>query len=158
MGVKKQSKALTFIGGVHVEEYKNTRRVQIQRMSPAPRKVCIPMAQHIGAPAVPVVNPGDIVDRGQLIGKAAEGLSCPVHASVSGKVTRVYERIGATGNKVTCVEIENDLENREAATIKLFEKRLSDTSPEEIIEIVKNAGIVGMGGATFRPMPKSSPR
>jgi len=141
--------ARTFIGGVHVEEYKNTRRAQIRRMDPAPRKVCIPLSQHIGVPSVPVVKPGDIVDRGQVIGEAAEGLSVPVHASVSGKVTAVYERIGSTGNKVTCVEIENDFEDRDAATIKPFEKRLPDTTPEEIIEVVKNAGIVGMGGATF---------
>jgi len=141
--------ARTFIGGVHVEEYKNTRRAQIRRMNPAPRKVCIPLSQHIGVPSVPVVKPGDIVDRGQVIGEAAEGLSVPVHASVSGKVTAVYERIGSTGNKVTCVEIENDFEDRDAATIKPFEKRLPDTTPEEIIEVVKNAGIVGMGGATF---------
>lgn len=141
--------ARTFSGGVHVEEYKNTRREQIRRMSPAPRSVCIPMSQNIGAPSVPVVVAGDIVARGQLIGKAGDGLSCPVHASVSGKVTRVYERIGSTGNKVTCVEIENDYKDTDADTVKPFEKRLNDTTPDEIIEIVKNAGIVGMGGAMF---------
>ncbi len=141
--------AHTFIGGVHVEDYKNTRRAQIRRMNPAPQRVCIPMCQHIGVPSVPVVGAGDIVDRGQLIGEAGAGLGCPVHASVSGKVTRVYDRIGATGSMVTCVEIENDFEDRDCKSIKPFEKRLGETSPEEIIEIVKNAGIAGMGGATF---------
>lgn len=141
--------AHTFVGGVHVEEYKFTRRAQIRRMSPAPRSVCIPMSQHIGAPSVPVVKVGDSVCRGQLIGEPGQGLGCPVHASVSGKVTRIYERPGQTGRNVTCVEIENDYEDRECPDLKPFEKRLMDASPDEIIEIVKNAGIAGMGGAMF---------
>jgi electron transport complex, RnfABCDGE type, C subunit len=141
--------AYTFDGGVHVTEFKHTRRAQIRRISPAPRSVCIPMSQHIGSPCVPVVHVGDNVCRGQLIGAMGQGLSCPIHASVSGRVTKIYDRMFSAGRKVTCVEIENDFEDRLSPDIKPFEKRLSDTTPQEIIDIIKNAGIAGMGGATF---------
>ncbi len=136
----------TIAGGVRMEEYKRTRRQQIKRMSPAPRCVCIPMLQHAGTPSTPLVSPGDIVCRGQLIGEASpedeHGGDCRVHASVSGRVTRILERDGAV-----CVEIENDFEDRLSPELKPFDKRLSDTSSDEIIEIIKNAGIAGLGGA-----------
>ena len=72
-------------GGVKVDHRKNTAELEIVNM-PAPKQVILPMSQHIGAPSIPVVNTGDTVKAGQLIAKAADGLSVPQHASISGKV------------------------------------------------------------------------
>ena len=138
----------TFRGGVELDEYKNTRRCQIQRIKP-PESVILPMSQHIGAPSIPVVKVGDSVDKGQLIGKVEAGLGCPVHAPISGKVTAITERFSANGAKIQNIIIKNDFMERISPDIKPFEKRLLDTEPDEIIDIIRDAGISGMGGATF---------
>ncbi len=140
--------ALTFHGGIHIHEHKETARCMIEKLPP-PQSVAIPMLQHIGAPAKPIVKPGDIVDKGQVIGVVETGLGCPVHASISGKVTGFGERYTAAGVKIQIVQIENDFEDRLAPDIKPWEKKLSDTTTDEIIEIVRKAGISGLGGATF---------
>jgi electron transport complex protein RnfC len=137
----------TFKGGTHVREYKNTTHACIERM-PAPATVAVPLSQHIGAPCVPVVKPGDHVDYGQLIGKA-EGLSCPVHASVSGKVLRIDKVTTTVGTTVDAVVLENDGLYTLSPDVKPFPKRLEEADPEELINMVQNAGIAGMGGATF---------
>ena len=138
----------TFHGGMHVNEHKNTRRCRVEKMS-APATVAIPMSQHIGAPAVPIVKKGDKVDRGQVIGVVEAGLGAPVHSSVSGTVKDIAERNSATGQKIRTVIIENDGEDRLSPEITPWTKPLSETTTEEIIEIVRKAGISGMGGATF---------
>jgi len=138
----------TFRGGVHVEEYKNTNKTPIRRIEP-PETVTIPLSQHIGAPAKPIVKIGDTVDKGQLIGAVEDGLGCNVHASVSGTVVDIVEKYSASGDKIQNIVIKNDFEERLSADIKPFEKSLLETSNEEIIEIVKKAGISGMGGASF---------
>ena len=141
--------AYTFSGGIHVEEYKNTRKCRIETLPP-PKKVAIPMSQHIGAPAVPCVNKGDIVTVGQKIGDLDEGmLGCPVHASVSGRVTAIEKRTLPTGAMVEHVEIENDMLDMPCPDIHPMEKKLTDVTTEEIISVVRNAGISGMGGAAF---------
>ncbi len=147
--------ALTFNGGIHVAEHKNTRRCAIETMPP-PMTVSIPMSQHIGAHAVPIVKKGDVVDRGQVIGVVESGLGCPVHASISGIVKDIIEINTADGPPIRNVVIENDGENRLSPDIKPWEKRLADTTTEEIIEIVRKAGISGMGGATFPTYAKIS--
>ncbi len=148
--------AFTFNGGIHVAEHKNTRRCAIEAM-PSPKIVSIPMSQHIGANATPVVKPGDIVDKGQVIGVIENGLGCPVHASVSGKVTEIIEINTADASaKIRSVVIENDGENRLSPDCVPWPKRLADTTTEEIIEIVRKAGISGMGGATFPTYAKIS--
>ena len=138
----------TFKGGTHVREYKNTRALAVENM-PAPPTVEIPLSQHIGAPCQPTVKPGDRVLRGQLIGAAAEGLGCPVHSSVSGTVRAFGTRPNAQGRPVQTVIIENDGLMELSPDIKPFEKKLGDTSPEEIVDVIRRAGISGMGGATF---------
>ena len=75
----------TFRGGLHVPENKNTSSCPIENL-PSPKYVSIPMQQHIGAPATPLVSKGDRVKKGQLIAKAADGLSVNIHASISGVV------------------------------------------------------------------------
>ncbi len=141
--------ANTFKGGIHVPENKNTCLCPIQEL-PAPKTVCIPMQQHIGAPAAPLVKKGDTVCMGEIIGKTDSGLSCPVHASVSGTVKDIEVRPSYSGHgKTTYVVIENDFQNTLHESIKPYPKALSETTSDEIIEIVKNAGISGMGGAAF---------
>ena len=140
--------ALTFHGGIHIDEHKNTRHCMVEKM-PSPKTVSIPMSQHIGAQAEPVVKVGDTVDRGQVIGIVQKGLGSPVHASISGKVSQIIEKNSATGQKIRTVVIENDGENRLSPDIKPWGKKLSDTTAEEIVEIIRAAGISGMGGATF---------
>ena len=145
----------TFKGGTHVREYKNTRSLAVEDM-PAPAVVEIPLSQHIGAPCAPAVKVGDHVLRGQLIGAAAEGLGCPVHSSVSGTVRALGSRPNAQGRPIATVIIEHDGEMTLSPDIHPFEKKLGDTSPDEIVDVIRRAGISGMGGATFPTWAKLS--
>lgn len=140
--------AYTFRGGSHVAEHKHTRRRQIEKMA-APARVSIPMSQHIGAHCKPLVAVGDYVYRGQIIGDVESGLGCPVHASVSGTVVALDTRNNANAQPIVNIVIENDGEMTLDPSIQPHPAKLSQTSTEEIIEIVRRAGISGMGGATF---------
>lgn len=106
------------------------------------------MSLHIGAPCTPVVKVGDEVKVGQKIGDATASLSAPIHASVSGKVVAVEPRIHANGSKVMSVVIENDFQDTLDESVKPAEHPESLT-PQELAKLVREAGIVGMGGATF---------
>ncbi|MBP5269791.1 MAG: electron transport complex subunit RsxC [Clostridia bacterium] len=141
------SRIYTFNGGTRVEEYKNTRGCKIERI-PAPERVEIPMAQHIGVQCRPVVSVGDHVYRGQLIGNA-EGLTCLVHASISGTVSEIKIRHNAQAQPVETIVITGDGKMELDPSIRPHDKKLSDTTPDEIIEKVRLAGISGMGGAMF---------
>ncbi len=148
--------ALTFKGGIHVPDCKNTKNSPITEF-PAPKIVSIPMQQHIGAPATPLVAKGDAVCVGQVIGRFDSGLSCPVHATVSGIVKDIEMRPSYTGyGKTAHIVIENDFLNTVDSSIKPYSGELKDATTEEIIEIVKNAGISGMGGAAFPTYAKIS--
>lgn len=139
----------TFKGGLHMPDNKNTRSCPIQEY-PAPDKVAIPMQQHIGAPAVPLVKKGDYVKKGQLIGNFENGLSCPIHASVSGTVADIEMRNSYTGyGKTAHVVIENDKTDTMDESIKAFEGNPFEASSEEITELVRKAGVCGLGGASF---------
>ncbi len=140
--------ALTFRGGVHVPEEKNTRSKSVQLFD-SPNTVSIPMSQHIGAPCVPTVKKGDRVDMGQVIGEVKAGLGCPVHASVSGTVIAIEEKRNAMGMAVQNIVIENDGKNRVSPEIKPYDGSFEDISFENVVEVVRRAGISGMGGATF---------
>ncbi len=145
----------TFEGGTHVTEYKNTRNSPIEKM-PAPAELHIPMSQHIGAHCTPTVKVGDRVLRGQVIGEIENGLGCPVHSSVSGTVKAITSYNNAQAQPIKTVVIENDGEYELHPNIKPLDKKLTETSTEEIIEVVKNAGISGMGGASFPTYAKIS--
>lgn len=121
-----------------------------------PNTVAISLSQHMGKAAVPVVKAGDIVDKGQKIGDVDNSLGCPVHSSVSGTVKSIEEIVTPNGAKVAHLIIENDHCGRLSPDIKPGVKRLNDITPNEIIEIVKNAGISGMGGAGFPTYAKIS--
>ncbi len=139
----------TFKGGLHVNDNKNTRNCPIENF-PAPAKVAIPMQQHIGAPAQPLVAKGDYVKKGQLIGNFETGLSCPIHASISGTVADIEMRNSYTGyGKTAHIVIENDYTDTLDDDIKPFDGDIFTATSEEIIELVRRAGICGQGGAAF---------
>ena len=138
----------TFRGGVRVNEFKNTEDCETEAIK-APARVSIPMSQHIGAPCTPLVAKGDRVLVGQKIGDAEKGLACPVHASVSGTVVDIEEKSTPSGARNKFVVIENDFKDEVSPEVVPFRKRLAEASPEELVELIKNAGIAGMGGAGF---------
>ena len=140
--------AQAFFGGVHPNDMKAaTNEKAIEQLSPPPAQVVIPMSMHFGAPCTPIVSVGDYVKVGQKIGEF-KGLGAPIHASVSGKVVAIEPRPYSMGGNMTSVVIENDYQNTVSEEIKAPADPNALTT-EEMIEIVKNAGIVGMGGATF---------
>ena len=146
-----------FYGGVHPTENKEyTEHLALQKF-PEPDTVIIPLAMHIGAPANPVVQAGDTVKVGQLIGEQAGFISAPVHSSVSGTVIAVEPHTHPNkGPGVMSVVIKNDGKNTLDESVKP-NKPLEELTPDEIVEIVKEKGIVGMGGATFPTYVKLKP-
>jgi electron transport complex protein RnfC len=138
-----------FFGGVHPDDKKSLSSEKPIEALPAPALVVIPMSQHIGAPCQPLVKKGDTVTIGQKIGDNT-GLCVPVHATVSGVVKAVEPRPNNNGTEVLSVVIENDFQDtlcpdiqpRDAATVDAL-------SGDELCQIIREAGIAGMGGATF---------
>lgn len=119
-------------------------------------ELVFPVSQHIGAPASPVVAVGDTVLRGQKIAEAGGFVSAPVYSSVSGKVKAIQPRRGAVGDMVNSIIIENDGEMKEVEYTPA--ENVTALSKEEIIGKVKEAGVVGMGGAGFPTHVKLSPK
>ncbi len=141
--------AFSFFGGVHPKENKWYACDKETQVFPEPDIVVIPMAQHIGAPCKPLVAKGDLVTKGQKIGDN-QGLCVPVHASVSGKVKAVEVRPHTNGSTVLSVVIENDHLDTLCETIKpRSQEEVDELTPEQLVDIIHEAGIVGMGGATF---------
>ena len=130
-----------FFGGIHPKYKKemSTKVTNFQTINP--KQVVIPMQQHVGEACTPLVKVGDQVLRGQKIGDG-EGLCVPVHASVSGVVTAIEERPHPTLGTCLAIVIDNDFQDT-ALQGKI------PASKEEILETIRNAGIVGMGGAAF---------
>ena len=141
--------AFSFFGGVHPNENKWYARDKEIEAYPEPDILVIPMSQHIGAPCKPLVKKGDLVTVGQKIGDN-QGLCVPVHASVSGKVKAVEARPHTNGSRVMSVVIENDHKGTLCEDVKpRTEEEVEMLSPEELIAIIREGGVVGMGGATF---------
>ena len=140
--------AQSFFGGVHPDDKKSATRAKPIETLEAPAEVVIPMSMHIGAPCKPLVAKGDTVQLGQRIGEPGGFVSAPIHASVSGTVKAVEPRPSSMGGKVLSVVIENDFQNTVSDEVKPVADPGSMT-PEELVEVVRNAGIVGLGGATF---------
>lgn len=141
--------AFSFFGGVHPKENKWYACDKETQVFPEPDIVVIPMAQHIGAPCKPLVAKGDLVTKGQKIGDN-QGLCVPVHASVSGKVKAVEMRPHTNGSTVLSVVIENDHLDTLCETIQpRTQEEVDALTPEQLVDIIHEAGIVGMGGATF---------
>lgn len=138
----------TFRGGIH-PPYNKERTANAEFLEgTVPSVVTLPMSLHIGAPCTPLVKKGDSVFLGQKIGEANGFVSAPIHASVSGKVIAVEERPHPNGNMVMAVVIEPDGNDTVDPSIKPYGD-YKDYAPEQIIDIIREAGIVGLGGATF---------
>ena len=136
----------TFKGGVH-PNYMKAPQVPISVVTPPP-EVVIPLVQHIGAPCKPLVAKGDYVKMGQKIGENPAPVSAPVHASVSGKVVAVEPRPHPLGDMIMSVVIENDYQDTPCDDLApLTEEELKN--PEAILARMREAGVVGMGGAMF---------
>ena len=145
-----------YYGGVHPVEGKEPSEHLALVRFPEPKTVVIPLSMHLGAPANAIVAVGDTVKVGQKIGEAAGFISAPVHSSVSGTVVAIEERAHASRGKCLSIVIESDGKGEIHESVKP-NKPLDELPPDEIIEIVKNAGIVGMGGAGFPTYVKLKP-
>ena len=139
--------AHTFKGGVHPDPHKEDTAGRSIETLPAPPVVRIPMSMHIGVPCEPLVKPGDTVKMGQKIGETDAFVSVPVHASVSGTVTAVGPALHPNGAKVTMVTIENDGQDEFEPIPRAMDWQMME--PDEIIALIREAGIVGHGGAAF---------
>ena len=144
-----------FFGGVHPYEGKAlTENCPIQVL-PAPEQVLIPVVLHIGAPCEPVVNVGDHVNLGQLVAKATAAVSADIHASVSGTVVAIEPRLHANGKMVQTIVIDNDMQDTVDESVVPHTAEV-EADPKVLTDIVRKAGIVGMGGAAFPTAVKIS--
>ena len=148
------------IGGIHPEENKLTHEVATQ-VAPLPHQAIFPLSQHIGAPARPVVQKGDKVKVGTLLAEAGSFVSAPIYSSVSGTIVKIDSAIDATGYRKPAIiinvegdEWEESIDRSEK--LELLKDHL-ELTPEVIVNRVKDAGIVGMGGAGFPTFIKLTP-
>ena len=145
---------LTFMGGIHPYDGKDLSKDKPMKAVLPKGDLVYPLSQHIGAPAVPVVAKGDHVLTGQKIAEAQGFVSAPIYATVSGTVKAIEPHRVVTGDNVMSIVIEDDHLYEEAEFVPAD---LETLSREEIIGRVKEAGIVGMGGATFPTYVKLKP-
>lgn len=149
-------KRKTFKGGAHPYDGKKmSRECPIEILNPGDTLV-YPLSQHIGAMAKPLVKAGDRVLVGQKIAEKGGFISANIHSSVSGTVKAIEKRLVATGGMVDSIIVENDGMYEEVAPI--FSGNPDELSKDEIIKIIEEAGIVGMGGAGFPTNVKLSPK
>ena len=146
----------TFIGGVHPYEGKELAKdAPIKEVLPKGELV-FPLSQHIGAPATPIVAVGDSVKKGQKIAEAGGFVSSPIYSSVSGTVKKIEPRRVAVGDMVNSIVIESDDQFTECEYSPVDD--VTSLSREKIIDRIKEAGVVGMGGAGFPTHVKLSPK
>ena len=147
-------KLKTFKGGIHPPYRKEDTAHKAVEDAPIPAEVVIPLLQHVGAPNEPTVVRGDQVEVGQRIGESESFISAPVHASVSGAVRAVEERTNFAGKAVNSVIIDANPDQPAKWTES---KDTSGLDPDEIVNIARDAGLVGLGGAAFPTHVKLSP-
>lgn len=146
----------TFKGGFHVRDYKELTKDIPTSALPDCEMHVYPMRQHIGAPIKPLVKIGDKVKVGQKIADSEEFVSAPVHSSVSGTVTDIKPYFHDSGTMVEAIFVENDKEYTVSEDV--CPKNPENMTKEEILSVIREAGIVGMGGAGFPTHVKLSPR
>lgn len=148
------------IGGIHPDENKLSNDA-VTQPAPLPKQAVFPMSQHIGAPAKPVVKKGDKVKVGTLIAEAGGFISAPIHSSVSGTVFKVDNAINASGylQSAIIINVEGDEweETIDRSTKLETLEQHPELTPEEIVNRIKAAGVVGMGGACFPTFVKLCP-
>ena len=152
----RESRFAGYYGGVHPSEKKELCENEPLLRFPESDIMVIPLSQHSGAPAKPVVQVGDYVKVGQVIGEPAAFISAYIHSSVSGKVLAIEERVHPATRGGLSVVIENDKKYVVDESVKP-KGDLSTLSKEDIVNIVKEAGIAGMGGAGFPTSVKLAP-
>lgn len=145
------------IGGVHPAENKLSAGKAIETLG-LPKQAVFPLSQHIGAPALPIVKKGDLVKVGTKIAEAGGFVSAPIFSSVSGKVNKVDSVIDASGYRKPAIfiDVEGDEWEETIDRSNVLEAKC-ELTPEEIVAKIKNAGIVGMGGACFPTHVKLTP-
>lgn len=145
------------LGGVHPKDNKISRSCAIEVL-PTPSTVYISVAQHIGAPAVPVVNVGDRVKTGQVVAEPGGFVSAFIHSSVTGTVKSIGPRKDLAGNSQTCIEIAVEPDEW-ADGIDTTDTLVTDIIDDnkEIVDRIKKGGVVGLGGATFPTHVKLCP-
>ena len=143
-----------FRGGVHPRNFKYLAKNSPIKNLPLPQKVVIPLLQHTGAINESIVKPGDLVKKGEKIGESKKFISAPVHSSISGKVSVIKKSLTPLGKEVPSVVIESDNRNEEFLSKKIDWKK---ESIESIKNRIREAGIVGLGGAAFPTVVKLSP-
>lgn len=146
---------LTFSGGIHPSGKKSATKDKPLVSICAPELLYFPLSQHIGAPLSPLVSVGDRVLKMQKIADTDAFMSAPLHSSVSGKVKDIGMYLNHTNSKVLTIVIENDGQDTEADPIHT--QSIDDLSPNEMRKIIREAGIVGMGGAGFPTHVKLTP-
>ncbi len=145
----------TFSGGLHPPDSKEYSAGCAIETCPLPEELVVPLSQHIGAPAKPVVQVGDRVLRGQVIGEAGGFVSVPVHAPTSGEVVAMEPRLHPSGRELPAVVIRADGEDAAAEPLPALDPATAE--PDVLKNRIREAGIVGMGGATFPTHVKLSP-
>lgn len=143
-------------GGTHPAQCKSTSGTGIVEM-PLPRKVELQLHQNIGAAPEPVVNCGDVVERGQKVADSGSSMSVPLHSPISGTVTGVQLVNNAYGMPQKCIIIEADEEQHHRDNVALSAASGQDRRSDSIVSVVRDCGIVGLGGATFPTHVKLSP-
>ena len=148
------------IGGIHPDENKLSNDA-VTQPAPLPKQAIFPMSQHIGAPAKPIVKKGDKVKVGTLIAEANGFISAPIHSSVSGTVLKVDNAVNASGylQPAVIISVEGDEWEESidrSTTLETLENH-PELTPEEIVNRIKSAGVVGMGGACFPTHVKLMP-
>lgn len=146
-----------FRGGVHPGEAKDCTRVMPIEVFPTPARVFLHLQQALGTPPDPLVKAGDEVKAGQVIAAAHGFLSVPLHSPVSGKVAGINPYPHPTGPELPAIEIESDGQGTPAPGVPHPEVDPESLDPEDIRRVVRDAGIVGLGGATFPAHVKLSP-
>jgi Na+-translocating ferredoxin:NAD+ oxidoreductase subunit C len=151
---------LSFKGGIHplssIHHGKYLTDQAALEIMPAPKVLSFPISQHIGAPAKPIVEVGDRVLMGQKIAEAAAFVSVPVHSSVSGTVIEIAQKAHILGRPVLSIVVENDFKDEKVPGYGET-RDISKLDKKELVGMIQEGGIVGMGGATFPTHVKLSP-
>ena len=148
-------KLRTFKGGIHPPDNKHWTSHKAIEDCPLPDELVVPLSQHIGAPSVACVEVGQHVAKGQEIGSAKGFVSVPVHASTSGEVVAIENRPHPFGTSLPAVVIKPDGEDSWSSNLQFTDP--GSLTSDELIEKVRQAGVVGMGGAAFPAHVKMSP-
>ncbi len=148
-------KLSTFKKGLHPEDYKYLSRNQAIETLPLPDEVFLPLHQHIGATCEPLVKKGDRVKTGQIIANSSAYVSAPVHATVTGIVKDIEKYYHPLGMREIMIHIHREGEDEWEYLPKIDDWKW--TPKEELLQLIRDAGIVGLGGATFPTHVKLNP-